>query len=755
MRRNFLHDIIDADREAGRYGGRVQTRFPPEPNGYLHIGHTKSINLNFSLAEDYGGTCRLRFDDTNPEAEKTEYVEAIQRDIEWLGYRPDTVEFASGYFEQLYAFAEDLVRKGLAYVCDLDVETIREQRGTLTEPGVESPYRGRSVAENLDLLARMRSGEFADGERVLRAKIDMSARNMLMRDPLLYRIRNVAHHRTGDAWHIYPMYDFAHCLSDAVEGVTHSICTLEFENNRELYDWLLEQVEVEAPPKQYEFARLAIGYTVMSKRILKALVEEGHVSGWDDPRMPTVAGMRRRGFTPGSLRAFAEAVGVTKNNSLIDFGRLEHAVRDALNHEAPRVMAVLDPLPVRISGLDEETLDASVWPHDVPREGTRALPLTSSVFIERDDFALEPPRGFKRLAPGRAVRLRHGPVIVCDEAVERDGEVVELRCSVAPDGTRPKGTIHWVPESAASVTVRLYDRLFGVELPGKARDFREDLNPDSLRTVEARVEPWLTSAGPGQHFQFERLGYFFTDPGESADGAPVFNRVVTLRDSWAKQAEAPGADADSPAGSGEKRAKEKKVRPRARTAAEIREAARAADPELRARQTRYRDDLDLGEDEADLLSGDRALSDLFDATVAAHADLDAVVKLFRNDVARIAKEQDIATLPVGGAALSLLLDRVSDGTISQSAARDVLDAIVTTGESADDAIARLGLKQMDDDAALEAVIARVVAAHPDKVARFRDGNQGMLGFFMGQVMRETGGKANPQKTNQLLRAALD
>ncbi|MEM6794987.1 MAG: glutamine--tRNA ligase/YqeY domain fusion protein, partial [Acidobacteriota bacterium] len=544
---DFVREKIRADLESGRYAS-VLTRFPPEPNGYLHIGHAKSICLNFGVAEQFGGRCNLRFDDTNPSTEDPEYVESIQRDVRWLGF--DFGEgplFASDYFERMYELAEDLVRRGKAYVDSSDGEQIRERRGTVTEAGVNSPYRDRPASESLDLLRRMRAGEFEDGSHVLRAKIDMAANNMLMRDPLLFRIRHQHHYRQGDAWCLYPMYDYAHCLEDAFEGITHSLCTLEFENNREVYDWVLDHAGFEAPrPEQTEFARLKLGYTMLSKRRLLKLVEDGHVDGWDDPRMPTLSGLRRRGYTPEAIRAFCERIGVTRTYNVIDVALLEHAQRDDLNHRAPRVMAVLDPLPVVIENYPEgqvEEMEASYWPHDVPKEGSRAVPFSRRLLIERSDFEEDPPAGFRRLAPGREVRLRYGYVVRCERAIKNDaGEVVELRCTYDPDsrGGQPRdgrkiaGTIHWLEaDRSISAEVRLYDRLFTSENPDGEERFEDHLNPHSLVTRPgARVEPSLAELAPGSHVQFERHGYFFTDPQESAADSLVFNRTVTLRDTW-------------------------------------------------------------------------------------------------------------------------------------------------------------------------------------------------------------------------------
>ena len=547
---DFIREIINEDLRTGKYAGRVHTRFPPEPNGYLHIGHAKSICLNFGVAEEYGGMCNLRFDDTNPTKEEVEYVESIQEDVRWLGFNwDDRLFYASDYFEQLFGFAVQLIKRGKAYVCDLSPDEIREYRGTLTQPGKNSPYRDRSIEENLDLFTRMRAGEFEEGSRTLRAKIDMASPNIIMRDPVLYRILKASHHRSGDKWCIYPMYDFTHCLSDSLEGITHSLCTLEFENNRALYDWVLEQLEV-YHPQQIEFARLNLSYTVLSKRKLLQLVQEGQVSGWDDPRMPTLSGLRRRGFTPEAIRAFCDRIGVAKANSNIDITLLEYFIRQDLNQRARRVMGVLRPLKVVIQnypeGKDEE-LEAVNNPED-PGMGLRKVPFSRVLYIERDDFREDPPNKFFRLAPGREVRLRYAYFIKCVGLVkdENTGEVTELLCTYdpatrggdAPDGRRVKATIHWVSAAhALQAETRLYDRLFKKENPDEAEDgdFKSNLNQNSLEVLaDTYVEPSLSGAQPGSIFQFERLGYFCVDPLDSSGDRLVFNRTVTLRDTWAK-----------------------------------------------------------------------------------------------------------------------------------------------------------------------------------------------------------------------------
>jgi glutaminyl-tRNA synthetase len=547
-RSNFIRDIVIEDIKTGKHEGRVQTRFPPEPNGYLHIGHAKAIFLDFGLAAEFGGKCNLRFDDTNPSKEETEYVDAIQEDVRWLGFEWDGLFYASDYFGQLYGWAVRLIKAGKAYVDDLSAAEIREHRGTLTEPGKESPYRNRSVEENLDLFERMKKGEFPDGSRTLRAKIDMTSPNLNFRDPVMYRIVHMEHHRTGDEWCIYPMYDYAHGQSDSIENVTHSICTLEFENNRPLYNWFIEQLDI-FPSRQFEFDRLNITYTLLSKRKLLNLVQEGHVRGWDDPRMPTLCGMRRRGYTPEAIRGFCASLSVSKTNNTVELAALEHYVRQDLNKRAARVMAVLRPLRVIIDNYPDdlvEEMDAVNNPEDESM-GTRRVPFSKVLYIEHDDFREDPPKGFFRLAPGREVRLRYGYLVTCNSVVkDATGSVVELHCTydpatrggTTPDGRKVKSTIHWVSAAhAVDSEVRLYDSLFTKEDPNEVeegRDFTANLNPNSLEVLSAcKVEPSLRGAAAGARYQFERLGYFCVDP-DSASEKLVFNRTIELRDTWSK-----------------------------------------------------------------------------------------------------------------------------------------------------------------------------------------------------------------------------
>jgi glutaminyl-tRNA synthetase len=669
---DFIRAIVAADVAAGTYGGRVVTRFPPEPNGYLHIGHAKSICLNFGIAEEFGGVCHLRFDDTNPETESMEYVEAIQDAVRWLGFDwGPHLYFASDYYEQFYEFAVRLIREGKAYVDSLSEEEIRAYRGTVTEPGRESPYRNRSVAENLDLFARMRAGEFPDGAHVLRAKIDMASPNMKLRDPILYRIRHVRHYRTGDAWCIYPMYDFAHPLSDAIEGITHSLCTLEFENNRAIYDWLLDQLFPEPRPHQYEFARLELDYTVMSKRKLLQLVEEGLVNGWDDPRLPTIAGLRRRGVTPEAIRTFAERVGVARVNSRVEYELLEHCIREDLNTRAPRVMAVLRPLKLVITNYPAdrvEWLDAPYWPHDVPKEGSRPVPFTRELYIEQDDFTENPPPGYHRLAPGREVRLRHAYIVRCTDVI-KDPATGEIRAihgtydpttlKANPSDRKVPGTIHWVSAThALPAEVRLYDRLFLKANPDdveEGKTFKDYLNPNSLIVLtDARIEPAVANDPPGSRYQFERQGYFVSDMVDSRPGHLVYNRIVTLRDTWAKQmAKMKAASVGEPATTA-------KAPP---TPAPVRRPAAAPSP---------------------------------------------------------------GSLPARPAAPPV----APTPEVTAPA-----DAVSTE--------------------AIEAAIAAVLSAYPDKVEAYRRGKTGLLGFFIGQVVATAGKGADPRRIKMLLEARLE
>jgi len=767
---DFIRAMVAEDIRTNKYGGRVATRFPPEPNGFLHIGHAKSICLNFGIAqENEGGTCNLRFDDTNPITEEDKYARAIQDDVQWLGYDwGDRLYYASDYFEQFYQYAVKLIRDGKAYVDSSSEEEIREYRGTVTQPGRESPYRGRSVAENIDLFERMRAGEFPNGAHVLRAKIDMASPNMLMRDPLLYRIRHAQHYRTGDAWCIYPMYDFAHCLEDAIERITHSLCTLEFKDNRALYDWVLHNVEISNPPEQTEFARLNVDYTVLSKRKLIRLVEEGHVAGWDDPRMPTIAGLRRRGVTPAAIRSFCDMIGVAKVDSRVDMGKLEFAIRDDLNKQVPRVMCVLRPLRVILTDYPEdqtEWLEAPHYPHDVPKEGSRSIPFSRVLYIERDDFREDPPKNYFRLAPGREVRLRYGYLMRCTGVVKDEaGEITELKCSYdpatkggsAPDGRKVKGTIHWVSaEHSLPARVRLYERLFSVPDPDDApegQDFTSFLNPLSLVEMKGgRIEPSVADDPPGTRYQFERQGYFCSDVIDSSREQLVFNRTVTLRDTWAKMT---AQDRVTPSPDAPERRAKPQSGGRVREGKEAPHRVRVGTPEHEDRFARYTGDLGLGTEEANFLADNRVLARLFEDAVEVYDNPKAVANWAINDLLRVAKNHELSDIHVTGAQFGTLVRLVAEGSISRTSGKEVLAEMVRTGEDPQVIVAARGLAQQTGTDDLTGLVANVLESHPDEVLRYREGKHALLGFFLGQVMKASGGKANPATVRELVEKKL-
>ncbi|MCC6644646.1 MAG: glutamine--tRNA ligase/YqeY domain fusion protein [Polyangiaceae bacterium] len=742
--KDFLREIIDEHAAAGTYGGRVATRFPPEPNGYLHVGHAKSICLNFGLAREYGGTCNLRMDDTNPSTEDPEYVEAIARDVRWLGFEPAGLFHASGYFERLYEYAEELIRAQKAYVCSLSEAEVREQRGTVSQPGRESPHRGRSVDENLDLFRRMRAGEFGDGAHTLRAKIDMAAPNMKLRDPPLYRIRRASHYRTGDAWCLYPLYDFAHCLSDSIEGITHSICTLEFENNRDLYDWILDALpSVPRPrPRQYEFARLQLTYTVLSKRKLLQLVQRGLVDGWDDPRMPTLSGLRRRGVTPAGLRRFCETIGVSKHNSVVEVELFEACVRDDLNLTSRRVLGVLEPLELELTNVPEgETrrVTAPYFPPDVPGgAGARELTLSRRLLIEASDFAIDPPPGFTRLVPGGVVRLRHAAALVrCDEVVRDDaGAIVRLRCTLdTTPGARADGTIHWVDAATAiDAEVRLYDRLFSVEAPdAEDADFTTFLSPTSLVTKRAKVEASLADARPGERFQLERTGFFVVDERDSSPGRLVLDRTLPLKDSWGKKPERarPAARAPSP------------------PPAVAKKEHGAATRELAASRG-------IGLEEAEVLAASPPLLALFDGAVAAGADARTTGTLVASELHRLLRAEGRAAdaLPFSHREVAELSRLVAAGAVGARGAREVWSELAMSGGSVEEIVQRRGLRVVHDDAALDAAIDATLSSAAALVARYRAGEQKVLGALVGELMKATGGKATPARARERLVARL-
>jgi len=770
---DFIRQIVADDTKQGRYGGRVVTRFPPEPNGYMHIGHAKSVCLNFGIAEEFGGVCHLRYDDTNPEGESEAFVLGFQEDIRWLGFDwGEHLYFASDYFERMYDSAVILIEKGLAYVDSESEEQIREGRGTVTEAGVPGRYRNRSLEENLDLFRRMRKGEFESGEHVLRAKIDLGSSNMLMRDPVLYRIRHTSHYRQGDDWCIYPMYDYAHCLEDAFEDVTHSICTLEFENNRELYDWVLENVGFEEPrTHQYEFARLDLEYAVLSKRRIIPLVEAGVVSGWDDPRLSTVRGIRRRGVPPAAIRLFCEMIGVAKAQSVVDIGKLEYAIREVLNQVAPRVMAVLDPIKVVLTDYPDdqiEEFEAPYFPHDVPREGTRLLPFSNQLFIERSDFEEDSPPGFRRLIPGGEVRLRHSYVIRCEEVIrDKDGHVVELHCTHDPDsrsgkgaaGRKVKGTIQWVSAPhALTAEVRLYNNLF-LEVSeidqGEDEEIVSRINPESLKIQSgAKIEPSMAADPSDTRYQFERIGYFWRDPVDGVDDELVFNRIVSLKDSWTRSSARPEVKVLSQKSSSET-IEIRPIMPDSPRVSESRDAARAANPALIARFEHYTSDLGLTLEQADVLTASLEISDFFEKAIAVHHEPSEVAGWLTTDLRGLLGSRGIDALQFDGEALGQLVAFVASGRISRRAGKDVLARMIDKGGDPGSLIIEMQLEKVSDVATLENVIVEVLAAWPDKVIAYRAGKSGLIGMFVGEVMKLTKGAADPKTVRELLIQKLE
>ena len=774
-RSNFIYDIIDEDLEDGTYGDRVWTRFPPEPNGYLHIGHAKSIVLNFGIKHDYADVadtqCHLRFDDTNPETESEEYAESIKDAVHWLGYDWEEHEYyASDYFEQFYQYAVKLIKDGKAYVDSLSEEEIREYRGTVNEPGKPSPYRDRSVEENLNLFERMRAGEFEDGEHVLRAKIDMSSPHMILRDPPLFRIKHADHYRQGDDWCIYPMYDFAHPLEDAIEDITHSLCTLEFENNRRVYDWVLENCldpdEVSSRPHQYEFARLNLGYTVMSKRKLRQLVEDGTVEGWDDPRLPTIMGLRRRGVTPSAVRSFCREIGVTRKQSRVEISRFEHAIRDDLNEKAPRVMAVLRPLKVTITNYPEdqtEWLEADYWPRDIDKHETRDVPFSRTLFIERSDFQEDPDEDFIRLAPGREVRLRHGYFLTCEDVIkDEDGTVVELRCTIdpetrdstAPDGRSPSATIHWVSANhAIPFEGRLYERLFRIPAPDEQdEDFTHYLNPDSLITLEGVIEPSIVDDPADTRYQFERQGYFWQDPEDSSLDELVFNQIVPLYDQWAK------IEQEREKKAMEKRRREKQKRKelqRKRSMEAQRDPVEELTRSQRVRFDRYQDAFSLDRRDAALLAGDDNLAAFYETVLDHYEEPESVANWIINELMRALKDMSLGDLPFGAEEFAQLVQLVDKGVVSSQGGQQVLETMVEQGGAPEEIVDELDLRQIDDASELETIVEDVIDSNTSEVERYRSGEKRLLGFFMGEVMRATDGTANPDLARKLLQEGLE
>lgn len=759
---DFIRAIINQDVASNKYGGKVVTRFPPEPNGFLHIGHAKAICIDFGIAEEYGGVCNLRMDDTDPTKEDYKYVNSIQEDVKWLGFDwQDNLFFASDYYQMLYDYAEKLVRMGKAYVCSLNEEEIRAYRGTVTTPGKESPYRNRTIEENLLLFTQMKNGEFKDGAHVLRAKIDMASPNMKMRDPLLYRIRHAHHYRTEDKWCIYPMYDFAHCLSDYAEGVTHSICTLEFENNRELYDWVLENLDLEGPlPKQYEFARLNLNYTVMSKRKLLALVEGNHVKGWDDPRMPTITGLRRRGYTPQAIRNFCESIGIAKANSTVDFAQLEFHIRDDLNPKVPRVLAVMNPLKVTITNYPTdkaEMLEGALYPHDVPLEGFREIPFSKTLYIERDDFMENPPKKYYRLSPGNEVRLRHAYFIKCDEVVkDSNGEIVELLCSYDPEtksgsdttGRKVKGTIHWVSaEHAQKAEIRVYDRLFNEENPSGDPD---SINPESLKVFsDALIEPSVVkNYKPGDRFQFERHGYFYYEPEDSTQERPVFNRIVSLKDSWTKLS---SSSEEKSTSIKEKSPTKDLKQPDPKVS---KPSTEAMCPDVKERYTAFHETMGITPDEAALIAKDSVISTFFMDANNTFNNPKAVANLLVNELLPSIKEESFANIKITPKNFAELVQLLDEKVINAKIAKQILEEMLLSGENPSEIIAKKDLKQITDSTVLEPIVDDVIAKNPATVEKYKSGKTNLIGFFVGQVMKETKGKADATVVNKLVQEKL-
>ncbi len=768
--KNFIREIIDQDLDEGRYADII-TRFPPEPNGYLHIGHAKSIVLNFGIARDYQGQCNLRFDDTNPETEDVEYIESIQDAVQWLGYNwGEHMYYASDYFGQFYDYAMKLIRDGKAYVDSLNETEISEYRGSVNEPGKPSPFRERTIEENIQLFQEMRDGKYNNGEHVLRAKIDMSSPHMIMRDPLLYRIKHAHHYRQGDDWCIYPMYDFAHPLEDAIENVTHSLCTLEFDTNRVLYDWVLdnclEPEELPARPHQYEFARLNLTYTVMSKRKLRRLIEEGRIEGWDDPRMPSLVGMRRRGVPAAAIRAFCREIGVTRTESTVEMSHFEHILRDELNYQSPRVNAVVDPLKVVITNFPEgetDWIEGSYWPRDIDKNDSREIPFSGEIYIDRDDFRENPPRDFFRLSPGTEVRLRYGYFITCDAVVkDDDGNVAELRCSYdpetrggdAPDGRNPAGTIHWVSAAhALPAEFRRYNRLFNVPEPeADDADFAEHLNPDSLIISMGFVEPSITSDSADTRYQFERVGYFWRDPVDSTPDKLVFNQIVPLRDTWDDEEKETESQAEIER-KREQREREKELQ-RQRSSAGEKEPFEDLNAEQLQRAEKYSYSYKLNQEDAAVIAREDEVSAYFEQVLEGYDKPQVVSKYILNDLMRVRKDIPLEELPFSPGEFSRFVSMVDQGIISSRAADQVFETMVAEGGDPELIVDRKNLRQIESEEDLSKVIEQVLKENPDKVSQYRQGKKALLGFFMGQVMKKTSGAANPELSKQMLQDYL-
>jgi len=749
--KDFLRTKVEEDLNSNKYK-KVITRFPPEPNGFPHIGHAKSIAINFGIACDFNGTCNLRMDDTNPTKEDTKYVEALKDAVQWLGFDwGENVKFTSDYFSQIHNYAITLIKMGKAYVDSVDEEEMRELRGTVTEAGKRSKYAQRSIQENLELFEQMKNGDFKDGEHVLRAKIDMGAANMKMRDPLLYRIRHAHHFRTQDKWCIYPMYDFAHCLSDYIEGVSHSICTLEFENNRDIYNWVLDTLGLELPrPFQHEFARLGINYTVMSKRKLLELVDGNYVSGWDDPRLPTIAGYKRRGYTKESILKFCDQIGIAKANSMVDVAQLEFCIKDDLNTKVPRVLCVLDPLKVTIVNYEgNEEIDAPYYPHDVPKEGTRKIPFSNELYIERDDFCENPPKGYFRLTPTQSVRLRHGFIITCKEVIkDKDGKVIELKVEYHTDsksgsdtsGIKVKSAIQWVSaKEAKEIEVRVYDRLYSNEAP----EGLEDLNPNSLEIIKnALIEPAVITDKPDVRLQFERQGYFYADPVDYTNEKPVFNKIVGLKDSWGKKTKK-----EEPKTKVESKKQQNKV-----------QVVKEAEPMTNEQQVlfdKYTNEFKLNHEVSNILARDEKLSNFYEEALKELNSSVALANIIANDVAKELKDKEIVELKFTALQIAQLVKIIDDGTISSKIAKQVFEEMVKSGTNPTQIVEDKGLVQISDPAIISPIIDDIISKNPDNLAKFKDGNTKLSGFFVGQVLKATGGKASPQVVNKLVSIALN
>ena len=744
--KDFLRTIVEEDLKSGK-NNEVITRFPPEPNGFPHIGHAKSIFINFGIARDYNGHCNLRMDDTNPTKEDTKYVEALKDAVEWLGFEWNgNVHFTSDYFPKIYDYAIELIKMGKAYVDSLTEEEIREYRGTVNTSGKRSKFAQRSIEENLDLFERMKNGEFKDGEHILRAKIDMTAANMKLRDPLLYRIKHAHHFRTADEWCIYPMYDFAHCLSDYIEGITHSICTLEFENNRVIYNWVLTELGLDLPrPYQHEFARLGMNYTVMSKRKLLELVEGGQVQGWDDPRLPTIAGYKRRGYTKESILNFCDQIGIAKANSMVDVAQLEFCIRDDLNKKVPRVMCVLDPIKVTIENYDGfEEIDASYYPHDVPKDGNRVLPFSKEIYIERDDFMENPPKGYFRLTPTQAVRLRHAYIISFKEVIKDiNGNITEIKAQYYSDsksgsdtsGIKVKSAIQWVSiKEAKKVEIRLYDRLFKTETPVGI----EDLNTNSLEVIKnAFVEPAVINDRADERFQFERQGYFYADPEDYTNEKPVFNKIVGLKDSWGKKTKL----TEIPV-----KIQSKKV--------QIDGESIAMNEEQKGLFDKYTSSLGLNAEVANIIARDESLSKFYEESLSFLNSPVSLANIITNEVARELKQMEISDLKFSVKQITELVKTLDDEIISNKMAKQVFEEMVKTGKDPKQIIEDKGLVQISDPSVILPIIDEVIAKNPDNLAKFKAGNSKLLGFFVGQVLKSTGGKANPKVVNTLVSEKL-